>query len=105
MNLQKARNECIWDNIKMDLNEMEWEEMDCIHLAQDGDKWWALVNMVMKFQIPQNAGNFLIAEELLASREGPYSMESVMVEIMTEDLLQNPKHHNSLRKTDPTHLI
>ena len=60
--------------------------MDCIHLAQDGDKWWALVNIVMNFHIPQNAWNFLIVEELLVHREVPYSMESVVAEIMTEDL-------------------
>jgi len=40
----------------------------------------------MNFHIPQNAGNFLIAEELLVHREVPYSMESVVAEIMTEDL-------------------
>jgi len=60
--------------------------MDWIHLAQDGDKWWALVNIVMNFHIPQNAGNFLIAAELLVHREVPYCMESVVAEIMTIDL-------------------
>jgi hypothetical protein len=55
--------------------------------------------------IPQNAGNFLIAKELLAPHEGPYSMESVVGEIMTEDLLYSPEYKNSLRKTNPTHLI
>jgi hypothetical protein len=33
MNPQKVRYECMWDNLEMDLNEMEWERMDCIHLA------------------------------------------------------------------------
>jgi hypothetical protein len=32
------------DNIRMDLREIEWEVMDWIHLAQDRDKWPALVN-------------------------------------------------------------
>jgi hypothetical protein len=31
----------------MDLREMGWYGMDWIHLAQDRDKWKALVNMVM----------------------------------------------------------
>ena len=34
----------------------------------------------------QNAGNFLIAAELLVHREVPYCMESVVAEIMTIDL-------------------
>jgi hypothetical protein len=31
------------DNIKMDLGEIEWGGMDWIGLAQDRDKWRALV--------------------------------------------------------------
>jgi hypothetical protein len=34
------------DNIKIDLNEKTWEGVDWIHLAQDGLKWWDLVNTV-----------------------------------------------------------
>jgi hypothetical protein len=33
--------------------------VDWINLAQDRDRWWALVNKLMKLQIPQNAGNFM----------------------------------------------
>jgi hypothetical protein len=33
--------------------------MDWINLAQDRDKWQALVNAVMGHWVPQNAGNFL----------------------------------------------
>jgi hypothetical protein len=32
--------------------------MDWIHLDQDRDEWQALVNTVMKFQVPQNIGKF-----------------------------------------------
>jgi len=32
------------DNIKMDLREIGWGGVDWIHLAQDRDKWWAVVN-------------------------------------------------------------
>jgi hypothetical protein len=32
------------DNIKMDLREIGWNDMDLIDLAQDRDKWRALVN-------------------------------------------------------------
>jgi hypothetical protein len=33
--------------------------MDWIDLAQDTDRWSAVVNAVMNLWIPQNAGNFL----------------------------------------------
>ena len=33
--------------------------MDWIDLAHKRDRWQALVNMVMNFWFPENAGNFL----------------------------------------------
>jgi hypothetical protein len=35
------------DNIKIYLNEIGWDGMDWIDLAQDRDQWRALVNTVM----------------------------------------------------------
>jgi hypothetical protein len=43
------------DNIRMDLVEVGWGDVDCICLAQEGDKWRALVNSVLNFRVPQNA--------------------------------------------------
>jgi hypothetical protein len=40
------------DNIKMDLREIEWDDVDWIELAQDRDQWRALVNTVMNLRIP-----------------------------------------------------
>jgi hypothetical protein len=40
------------DNIKMDLLETGWGGVDWIALAQDRDKWRALVNAVMNLRVP-----------------------------------------------------
>jgi hypothetical protein len=40
------------DNIKMDLREIGWDGVDWIDLAQDKDRWRALVNMVMNIRVP-----------------------------------------------------
>ena len=46
------------DNIKIALQEMGCRGMDWIELAQDMDRWRALVNTVMNLRVPRNAGNF-----------------------------------------------
>jgi hypothetical protein len=49
----QGRSRHIWeDNIKMDLREIGWGDMDWIDLTQDRDQWMALVNTVMKLRVP-----------------------------------------------------
>jgi hypothetical protein len=49
-----------WEtNNKMDLREIAFGDVDWIHLAQDRDRWWALVNTVTNLRVSRNAGNFL----------------------------------------------
>jgi hypothetical protein len=40
------------DNIKMGLREIGWEGVDWIDMAQDRDKWRALVNTVLNLRVP-----------------------------------------------------
>jgi hypothetical protein len=40
------------DNIKMDILEIGWDGMDWIDLAQDRDKWRALVKALMNLRVP-----------------------------------------------------
>jgi hypothetical protein len=40
------------DNAKMDVRRIEWDGMDWIDLAQDSERWRAVVNMVMKLRVP-----------------------------------------------------
>jgi hypothetical protein len=36
----------------MDLKEIWWEDVDWMHLAQERDKWRALVNTVINLRVP-----------------------------------------------------
>jgi hypothetical protein len=40
------------DNIKMDLREVRWRVIDWIDLAQDEDRWRAVVYAVMNLRVP-----------------------------------------------------
>jgi hypothetical protein len=39
------------DNIRMDLAEVGWGDVDWIGLAQDRDRWRALVNSVLNLRV------------------------------------------------------
>jgi hypothetical protein len=36
----------------MDIREVGWEDMNWIELAQDTDRWRALLNAVMNLRVP-----------------------------------------------------
>jgi hypothetical protein len=40
------------DNIRMDLEEVGWSDVDWIDLAQDRNRWRALVNLVLNLRVP-----------------------------------------------------
>jgi hypothetical protein len=40
------------NNIKIDLREIGWGDMDWLNLAQDRNKWKAVVNKVMNLRVP-----------------------------------------------------
>jgi hypothetical protein len=40
------------DNIRLDLVEVGWGYVDWIGLAQNRDRWRALVNSVLNFRVP-----------------------------------------------------
>ena len=44
------------DNIKMDIEEVGCGGMDWIQVAQDRDRWRALVNTVMNLRFPKMRG-------------------------------------------------
>jgi hypothetical protein len=39
------------DNIKIDLREIGWDDMDWIDVVQDRDQWRALVDTVMNIRV------------------------------------------------------
>jgi hypothetical protein len=44
------------DGIRVDLRECGWQVVEWIHLAQDRDRWWAVVNTVINLRVlePRN---------------------------------------------------
>jgi hypothetical protein len=48
------------DNIRIDLAEVGWGDVDWIGLAQERDRLRALVNSVLNLRVPYNAGKLSI---------------------------------------------
>jgi hypothetical protein len=43
------------------LQQMGCGGMEWIELAEDRDRWWTLLDVVLNFRVPQKEGNFLIS--------------------------------------------
>jgi hypothetical protein len=63
------------DNMKIDLGEIGWGDVDWIGLAQDREKFRDLESKVMKLRVLQMLGNYPVAKQLVASRVGLTSIE------------------------------
>jgi hypothetical protein len=46
------------DNLKIDIQEVGWSDVDWIDLVLDRDKWRVLANTLMN-RVAENVGNFL----------------------------------------------
>jgi hypothetical protein len=40
------------DNTGMDIREIGWEGVDWMHMAQEGDQWQAIMEMVVNLWVP-----------------------------------------------------
>jgi hypothetical protein len=49
--LERLRRRWV-DNIKINLGELGWGDVDWIGLAQDRNRWRALVNLVLNPRVP-----------------------------------------------------
>ena len=67
------------DNVKMDLREVGGGCEDWMELAQDRDRWRALVSTVMNLQGSKNAGNFLTS---FKSGHGPHLFRIVICVVL-----------------------
>jgi len=63
------------DNIKLDLQEVGCGDTDWIKLAEDSDRWRAIVNAIITFVFHKMQGISQLAENWLASQKGLCSME------------------------------
>ena len=65
----------------MYLQDVECGGMDWIDLAQDSDRWRALVSAVMKLRVPQNGGNFLTRWEPVS-----FKRRTLLLGIITDQI-------------------
>jgi hypothetical protein len=81
------------DIIEIDIIETGWDGMDWIDLAQDRDRWRALVNTVMNLWVSLNAGKFL-------SKNGnrPLTAPSFLVTYLAYDYILNIEKYVVLKR-------
>jgi ERCC4-type nuclease len=60
-----------WEyNIKIYFQELRWGDILWVDLAQDRDRWRALVNAIMNLRFHKMRGISRLAQDLSASQEG-----------------------------------
>jgi hypothetical protein len=47
------------DNIKIDVQELEWEGLDWVSLAQDRNKWQVVVSAALNLRVSIKCGEFI----------------------------------------------
>jgi hypothetical protein len=79
------------DNVRMDLGEVGWVDVDWTGLAQDMNRWRALVNSVLNLRVPLNAGK-------LSSRltTGGLSSSARLLRVSYVSRLNNAQHQVSM---------
>jgi hypothetical protein len=69
----------MWEvTVKVYLEDLGCEGVECIHLAQGRVQWRHLLHMTMNLRFPWKAGNLWPAEWLSASEERLYSVKLVL---------------------------
>jgi hypothetical protein len=59
-NRSLGRHRTRWkSNIRGDLREVGWEDVDWMYVVWDRDQRWDLLNTVIKCRVPKEAENFL----------------------------------------------
>ena len=58
--------------------------MDGIHMAQDRDRWLALVNVAMNLRVPRNVENSLTSREaVMLLKKDSYPVEPVFIGVVS----------------------
>jgi hypothetical protein len=66
----------------MGLGEVGWSDVDSIGLAQDRNRWRALVNSVLNLQVPLNTGKLSSSSIVLTRLSGSRSRPAISQEIL-----------------------